>query len=193
MKVDGKSNEIPALPELLELLDVKGHTVTADAMHAQRGSAAAIVARGGDYALQLKRNQGAMHEDVVEYLDNPPKSAELLSHQQVDKGHGRVETRAATVCPDVGWLLERHGWPGLSAIGKVVGERRLADSSESADSRCFLLSGKPSAERFGRIVRSHWAIENGLHWVLDVSMDEDQARNRKGNGAAASASSAGWR
>ena len=184
VKVDGKSNEIPALPELLELLDVKGRTVTADAMHAQRGSAAAIVAKGGDYALQLKRNQGAMHEDVVEYLDNPPKSAELLSHQQVDKGHGRVETRTATVCHDVGWLQERHDWPGLSAIGKVVGERRLADGSESADARYFLLSGKPSAERFGRIVRSHWAIENGLHWVLDVSMDEDQARNRKGNGAA---------
>ena len=99
--VDGKSNEIPALPELLELLDVKGRTVTADAMHAQRGSAAAIVAKGGDYALQLKRNQGTMYADVVEYLDNPPKSAELLSHQQVDKGHGRVETRTATVCHDV--------------------------------------------------------------------------------------------
>ena len=184
VKVAGKSNEIPALPELLELLDVKGRTVTADAMHAQRGTAAAIVAKGGDYALALKRNQGAMHADVAEYLDNPPKSAELLSHQQVDKGHGRVETRTATVCHDVGWLQERHDWPGLSAIGKVVGERRLADGSESADARCFLLSGKPSAERFAHVVRSHWAIENSLHWVLDVSMDEDQTRNRKGNGAA---------
>ena len=184
VEVDGKSNEIPAMAELLELLDVKGRTVTADAMHAQRGTAAAIVAKGGDYALQLKRNQGTMHEDVVEYLDNPPDSAELLSHQQVDKGHGRVEKRTATVCHDVGWLLERHDWPGLSAIGKVVGERRLADGSESADTRYFLLSGKPSAERFGHIVRSHWAIENSLHWVLDVSMDEDQARNRKENGAA---------
>ncbi len=184
VKVDDKSNEIPALPELVELLDVKGRTVTADAMHAQRGSAAAIVAKGGDYALQLKRNQGTMHEDVVEYLDNPPKSAELLSHQQVDKGHGRVERRTAMVCHDIDWLLERHDWPGLSAIGKVVGERRLADGPESVDARYFLLSGKPSAERFAHVVRSHWAIENSLHWVLDVSMDEDQARNRKGNGAA---------
>ena len=165
VKVADKSNEIPALPELVELLDVKGRTVTAD-------------------ALQLKRNQGTMHEDVVEYLDNPPKSAELLAHQRVDKGHGRVERRTATVCHDIDWLLERHDWPGLSAIGKVVGERRLADGSESADSRYFLLGGKPSAERFAHVVRSHWAIENSLHWVLDVSMDEDQARNRKGNGAA---------
>ena len=182
--VDGKSNEIPALPELLELFDVKGHTVTADALHAQRGTAAAIVAKGGDYALALKRNQDGTYEDVAEYLANPPESAELLSHQQLDKGHGRVERRTATVCHDVGWLLERHDWPGLSAIGKVVAERRLADGAESVDTRYCLLSAKLPAERFGHVVRSHWAIENGLHWVLDMSMDEDRARNRKGNGAA---------
>ena len=184
VEVDGKSNEIPALPELLELIDVKGRTVTADAMHAQRGTAAAIVAGGGDYALALKRNQGTLREDVATYLDDPPESAELLSHQQVGKGHGRVEKRTATVCHDVDWLLERHDWPGLSAIGKVVAERRLADGTESVDARYCLLSAQPDAERFGRIVRSHWAIENSLHWVLDVSMDEDRARNRKGNGAA---------
>ena len=120
---------------------------------------------------------------MSEYLDNPPESAEPLSHQQVDKGHGRVERRTATVCHDVDWLRE-HDWPGLSAIGKVVAERHLADGSESIDSRCYLLSAKPSAERFGHVVRSHWAIENGLHWVLDVDMDEDQARNRKDNSAA---------
>ena len=159
VEVDDKSNGIPALPELVELLDVKGRAVTADAMRAQRGSAA-IVARGGDHALRLKRNQDSLREDVAEYLDNPPKSAELLSRQQLDKGHGRVESRTATVCHDVGWLLKRHDWPGLSAIGKVVGERCLADGSESADSRCFLLGGKPSAERFAHIVRSHRAIEN---------------------------------
>ena len=98
-------------------------------------------------------------------MDNPPASAKLPSHQQVDKGHGRVEKRTATVCHDVDWLRERHDWPGLSAFGKVVAERHLADGSESIDSRYHLLSAKPSAERFGRTVRSHWAIENGLHWV----------------------------
>ena len=184
VEVDGKSNEIPALPELLELVDVKGRTVTADAMHAQRGTAAAIVARGGDYALALKGNQETLRADVAEYLDNPPESAELLSHQEVGKGHGRVERRTATVCHDVEWLQERHEWPGLSAIGKVVAERHLADGGESIDTRYCLLSAKPSAERFGHAVRSHWAIENSLHWVLDVSMDEDRARNRKGNAAA---------
>ena len=153
-------------------------------VYAQRGSAAAIVAKGGDYALALKGNQGTLHEDVAEYLDNPPESAELLSHQQVGKGHGRVERRTATVCHDVGWLQERHDWPGLSAIGKVVAERHLADGSESIDTRYYLLSAELPAERFGAVVRSHWAIENSLHWVLDVSMDEDRARNRKDNAAA---------
>ena len=184
VEVDGKSNEIPALPALLELVDVSGRIVTADAMHAQRGTAAAIVAKGGDYALALKRNQGTLHEDVATYLDNPPASAELLSHQRVDKGHGRVEKRTATVCHDVDWLRARHDWPGLSAIGKVTAERRLASGAESVDTRYYLLSAKLEAERFGRTVRAHWAIENSLHWVLDVSMDEDRARNRKGNSAA---------
>ena len=184
VEVDGKSNEIPALPELLELVDVKGRTVTADALHAQRGTAAAIVAKGGDYALALKGNQGTLHADVAEYLDNPPESAELLSHQQVGKGHGRVEKRTATICHNVEWLQERHGWPGLSAIGKVVAERHPAGGTKSVDARYYLLSAELSAERFGRVARSHWAIENSLHWVLDVSMDEDQARNRKGNSAA---------
>ena len=147
VEVDGKSNEIPALPELLELLDLKGRTVTADAMRAQRGTAAAIVAKGGDYALQLKRNQGTLHEDVAEYLDNPPASAELLSHQQVDKGHGRVETRTATVCHDVDWLRERHDWPSLAAIGKVIGERHLGGERHT---RYCLLSARLSAKRFGR-------------------------------------------
>ncbi len=179
VEVDGRSNEIPALPELV---DVKGRTVTADAMHAQRGTAAAIVAKGGDCALALKRSQGTLREDVATYLDDPPESAELLSHQQVGKGHGRVEKRTATVCHDIGWLLERHDWPGLSAVGKVVAERRLADGTESVDARYCLLSAQPDAEHFGQIVRSHWAIENSLHWVLDVSMDEGRAH--KGNGAA---------
>ena len=146
IEVDSKSNEIPAL---LGLVDVKGRAVTADAMHAQRGTAAAIVTKGGDYALALKRNQGTLREEVAEYLDNPPESAKLLSHQQVDKGHGRVEKCAATVCHDIDWLRERHGLPGLSAIGKVVGERRLGDGTKSADTRYFLLSAKLSAERFG--------------------------------------------
>ena len=96
-------------------------------------------------ALALKGNQGPLHEDMATYRDNPPESAKLLSHQQVGKGHGRVEKRTATVCHDIDWLLLRHDWPRLWAVGKVVAERRLADGAESADTRYYLLSATPEA------------------------------------------------
>ena len=117
LEVDGKSNEIPALPKLLELVDVKGRTVTADALHAQRGTAAAIVAKGGDYALALKGNQETLRADVSEYLDNPPESAKLLSHQQVDKGQPTK----------VGARREAHG-DGLPRRRLAAGAPRLARS-----------------------------------------------------------------
>ena len=183
VEVDGKSNEIPALPRLLELLDVKGRLVTADAMHAQRDAAAAVTAKGGDYVLALKGNQETLHDDVRLYLDAPPKDAEVLSHQEVDKGHGRVETRTASVCHDVGWLRDRHGWPGLAAVGKVAATRWTKRGGETAETRHYLLSAPLSAADFGRAVRSHWAIENSLHWVLDVTLNEDAQRNRTGHGA----------
>ena len=182
MAVGGKSNEIAALPKLLELLDVKGRVVTADAMHAQRETAAAVVARSGDYALALKGNQPTLHADVADYFDAPPKPEKIFVHQEVGKGHGRVERRTASVCHEVGWLRQRHDWPGLAAIGKVVSERHVK-GKDREQTRYYLLSAPMSAERFGRVARAHWAIENSLHWVLDVTMDEDQARNRKGNGA----------
>ncbi len=124
LAVEGKSNEIPALPKLLELLDVKGRVVTADAMHAQRETAAAVVARSGDYALALKGNQETLHADVAEYFDHPPKPEKVFVHQEVGKGHGRVERRTASVCHEVGWLQQRHDWPGLAAIGKSLPPRK---------------------------------------------------------------------
>ena len=124
LAVEGKSNEIPALAKLLDLLDVKGRVVTADAMHAQRETAAAVVARSGDYALALKGNQETLHGDVAEYFDNPPKPEKVIVHQEVGKGHGRVERRTASVCHEVGWLQQRHDWPGLAAKGKGSEETR---------------------------------------------------------------------
>ena len=153
VKVDGKSNEIPALPELL---DLKGRTVTADAMHAQRGTAAAIVAKGGDYALQLKRNQGTLHEDVAEYLDNPPASAELLSHQEVDKGHGRVETRTATVCHDVRLAA---GAPRLAGPrGHRQGGRGAAPGRRPERPRALLPAQR---QALGQALRPHRALPLG--------------------------------
>lgn len=179
LAVDGKSNEITAVPKLLELLSLKGCIVTADALNCQRAIAAKVVERGGDYVLALKGNQGSLHDDVRTFLEDPARPAEA-AHATVDGDHGRIETRTSLVSSDVAWLQERHAWPGLAAIGKVVRIREIG-TKVSTETAYYLLSTPLSAERFGQVARAHWGVENGLHWVLDVTMNEDQARNRCGH------------
>jgi predicted transposase YbfD/YdcC len=176
-KVDGASNEIEAVPELLKLLDIEGCTITADAMHCQKGTAAAILARGADYVLAVKANQPSLHEDVRLLLDDPSTSSDGRT-STTDGDHGRIETREAVVVHDVGYLVEAHAWPGLQAVGKVTATREI-DGKISRSTRYYILSKKLSAERFLEIARGHWGIENRLHWVLDVVMGEDQSRSRK--------------
>ena len=180
LAVDGKSNEITAVPKLLALLSLKGCIVTADALNCQRAIAAQVVGQGGDYVLALKGNQGTLHDDVRRFLDDPGRAAEA-AHAAVDGGHGRIETRTSLVSTDIGWLHEQHAWPGLAAIGRVVRTRETA-AKTSSKTAYYLLSAPLSAERFGAVARAHWGVENGLHWVLDVTMNEDQARNRKDHG-----------
>lgn len=177
---DAKSNEIKAVPALLEMLSLKGTIVTADALNCQREIARTIVDKGGDYALALKGNQGTLHDDVRRFLDDPACGAKQ-SEPTVDGDHGRIETRTATVSTDIGWLQETHHWPGLAAIGKVVRSREIAGKT-STETAHYLLSLDMSAERLNEVVRSHWGVENRLHWRLDVVMNEDQARNRLGHG-----------
>jgi predicted transposase YbfD/YdcC len=179
--VDEKSNEITAIPELLTLLDVKDRIITADAMHTQRATSEAVCARGGDYVLALKGNQGTLFEDAKLYLDDPALTANCQSFQSVDADHGRIETRTAVISDNIDWLQERHDWPGLGAIGKVT-YMRETDGRQTCQTRYFLLSAALEPARFLEVTRSHWRIENSLHWVLDVTMNEDQARNRSGNG-----------
>ena len=181
VKVDGKSNEITAIPALLELLDLDGRTVTADAMHCQRETSARIVEKGGDYVLPAKGNQGTLHEDIQVWFSDPEAQKEMLTYQQVDGGHGRIETRVATVSHDVGWLQDRHGWPGLKAIGRIEAVRELKGRTERAV-RYYIMSAEISPERLLELTRNHWRIENCLHWVLDVVMGEDRMRNRTLNG-----------
>ncbi len=180
MAVDGKSNEITAVPKLLELLSLKGCIVTADALNCQRAIAAKVVQQGGDYVLALKGNQGTLHDDVRRFLDDPTRPAETV-HTTVDGDHGRIETRTSLVCTDITWLQEQHAWPGLAAIGRVVRIREIGGKT-SSETAYYLLSTPFPAERFGEVARAHWGVENGLHWVLDVTMNEDQARNRKDHG-----------
>jgi predicted transposase YbfD/YdcC len=180
LAVDKKSNEITAVPKLLELLSLKGCIVTADALNCQRAIAAKVVEQGADYVLALKGNQGSLHDDVRRFLADPQRPADA-THQTVDGGHGRIETRTSMVCTDIGWLREQHAWPGLAAIGQVVRSREVG-TKVTTETAYYLLSTGLSPERFGEVARAYWGVENGLHRVLDVTMNEDQARNRKDHG-----------
>lgn len=185
--VDEKSNEITAVPKLLELLALDGCLVTIDAMGCQREIAEKICDQGGDYILALKGNQGQLFDDVKLFLDD--EETELESAEQTDKGHGRIEVRKAFVSHDIAWLQESHDWPHLKAIAKIVAYRedsgvayREEGGKVSSQTRYYLISRKLDTERLNGAVRSHWGIENTLHWSLDVTFGEDQARNREGNG-----------
>ncbi|MGO9740811.1 MAG: ISAs1 family transposase [Roseiarcus sp.] len=177
---DAKSNEITAVPKLLEMLSLKGTIVTVDALNCQRSIADQIVRQGGDYALALKGNQGSLHDDVRLHLDDPECEA-ATSKPDVDAGHGRIETRTATVSTDIGWPQEDHQWPGLKAVGKVVRIRETSTKT-TMETAYYLLSTERSPERLNEVVREHWGVENRLHWRLDVIMNEDQDRTRLGHG-----------
>jgi predicted transposase YbfD/YdcC len=177
--VDGKSNEITAVPHLLRMLSLKGVVVTADALHCQRDIAEQVVEQSGDYVLALKANQSTLFDDVKLFLEDP--AVALARAEATDGDHGRIEVRQAGLSTDIAWLQEMHDWPGLAAIGKVTARRETRDKT-SLETRYFLMSQAFSPERFAEIVRAHWSIENGLHWVLDVTLNEDQMRNRMDHG-----------
>jgi len=175
-----KSNEITAVPKLLKLLSLEGCTVTVDALNCQRAIAEQVIDQKGDYVMALKGNQGSLHDDVRRFLDDPASQIDTAK-PVVDGDHGRIETRTATVSTDIGWLRDLHDWPGLAAVGKMFRVREMAGKT-TTETAYYLLSSAMTPERFGEVTRSHWGIENRLHWRLDVSMNEDQARNRTGNG-----------
>jgi predicted transposase YbfD/YdcC len=175
-----KSNEITAVPKLLKLLSLEGCTVTVDALNCQRAIAQQVIGQKGDYVMALKGNQGCLHDDVRRFLDDPASQTDTAK-PAVDGDHGRIETRTATVATDIGWLRDLHEWPGLAAIGKMVRMREMLGKT-TTETAYYLLSSAMTPERFGEVARSHWGIENRLHWRLDVSLNEDQARNRTGNG-----------
>jgi predicted transposase YbfD/YdcC len=178
-------NETLAARAMLETLALDGVLVTGDAMHAQSATAEVILGRGGDYLFQLKANRPAMLREVEAYFADPP--APLPVFETTDADHGRIETRRYRVSHDTGWLFSDRRYagepqlPGLACIACVESERRLGDQV-STSTRYFLSSAPLAPERLAAAVRGHWAIENSLHWVLDVTFDEDHARNRRDNG-----------
>ena len=185
--VSDKSNEITAIPELLRLLDLHGAVVTIDAMGCQKEIAARIEAGGGRYVLSLKENHGTLHADVQQLfrdgLESDFRGLDHHAHTTHDRGHGRRETRRYHVLPAPAALLERHPeWAGLKTLGMVFSERQVGDAEPTGETRFFLSSLPPKVKPFARAVRSHWRIENSLHWVLDVSFREDDCRVRKDHG-----------
>jgi len=176
VKVDEKSNEITAIPQLLKLLDIRGCIVTLDAMGCQKDIAEDIVSKGADYCLCVKGNQGNTEEEVQSYFDTTsiPPGQQL---QTVDNDHGRLETRRYFVAdvPDVPSLAE---WPHCLSIARVESKREFNGKTEY-ETRHYLLSCKPNVQVAAKAIRGHWGIENALHWVLDVEFDEDRSRIRK--------------
>lgn len=184
VKTEEKSNEITAIPELLRLLEVKNCIVTIDAMGCQKAIASQVIAQEGDYVLGLKGNQGNLYEDVqlfFEYaLKEKFKDIAHSYHEDIDAGHGRIETRRAWTVGDIDWLEGKDQWKGLNVIGMVEATREI-DSKSSTERRFYIGSIENDAETLGNAVRAHWGIENSLHWSLDVTFREDVCRVRKGN------------
>ena len=181
VKTDAKSNEITAIPKLLEVLALAGRVVTIDAMGCQTAIAGAIHAKGGDYVLSLKGNQTRLHDDVrTFFLDAEAHAFTGTPHttaETVDGDHGRIEIRRAWATDDLAWLADRPRWPGLRSVLRVDATRTLGERT-TCETRFFISSLPSDAALLARVVRSHWAIENSLHWVLDVAMHQDQTRIR---------------
>ena len=188
-QVNDKSNEITAIPELLEKLELSGCLVTIDAMGCQTKIAETIVAKGADYLLALKANHGLLYDDIVFLFDDLAQSGFSVfphdSAKSVDKGHGRIEIRKVWSIDSphlIANLRTAEKWPKLTTLVKVQSERYL-DDKRTLETRYFISSLKTTASAMLGKIRSHWAIENNLHWVLDIAFREDESRLRKDNGA----------
>lgn len=192
-KVDEKSNEITAVPLLLDALKLKGAIVTLDAMGCQKDIAARIIGKHADYVLALKGNHATVHLEVKEFLDQavPPcatvcadtaDARKMDFHQTIEKAHGRVETRRYWQSTDIDWFEDKALWKGLKSFGMVESIRTVKGKS-TIERRYYLSSLPLDARRFAKAARGHWGVENGLHWSLDVTFREDDNRARTRNAA----------
>ena len=185
--VDAKSNEITAIPLLLERLELTGALVTIDAIGTQAAIAETIVARGGDYLLALKGNRPALFADVVAFFADPPTDMTLSAHTTTDADHGRIEERRHSVCHNTQWLFSDRRYPDEPhfphlAMIAMVENHVEREGRKSSERRYYLSSVKLDAQAFAAAVRAHWGIENRLHWVLDVVFHDDLTRLRTGSG-----------
>jgi len=189
VKVDEKSNEITAIPQLLSLLDVSGYIVTIDAMGCQKEIAQKIVTGGADYVLAVKENQGRLYQDIRDHF----AGAEAFGFEDVPyetagtstKGHGRLETRQCWTIADpasLAYIQDREAWAKLTSVAKITA-RRSSGTQGATEDRYYISSLGGDARQMAGAIRTHWSIENSLHWVLDIAFREDESRVRKDHGA----------
>jgi len=185
-KVNDKSNEITAIPELLRLLDIKGSIITIDAMGCQKEIAKNIVEKEADYVFSLKGNHENLFDDVKTFFEFGRKErfrdTSFDYHEELNKEHGRIDTRKCWISSQTDWIDQKDKWKGFNSIAMVESTRTIKDRT-TVETRFFISSLPQNAKLFATVVRSHWGIENTLHWVLDMTFREDESRVREGNSA----------
>lgn len=190
VKTEEKSNEIKAIPELLKVLDLRGATVTIDAMGCQTEIAKTIRQEGGDYLLAVKDNQPTLHQEIQETFeeadddrarafDEEPRPL-VEEWEETDAGHGRVEIRRVRICRCLAWVLSADRWKDLALVVEVRRERTVLSTEKTSVETHYYIGSEAdaTAAQVGQDIRQHWSIENGLHWVLDMAFREDEARHR---------------
>lgn len=187
--VDEKSNEIKAVPELLKMLDLKGATVTVDALNTQTEIAEQIVNAGGDYLMAVKENHPTLHDSVQRHLDEMIvekfDGVEHVYHETTEAGHGRIDTRRVWATDQIKWLKRRDEWKNLTSVVVVESTRKLLGKDPQVQThRRYYIGSAPcvTGEKFAHLIRNHWSIENAQHWSLDMAFNEDQSRVRKDHG-----------